>query len=48
MWRNFLNEKLDWENIDGEYVKFEIGRIDEVGEMIEGNGWVGGVNVSMG
>ena len=45
--RNFFNEKFHSENIDAEYVNFEIPSIDELPHIIQANPSLAGLNVTI-
>lgn len=45
--RNFFNEKFSSENIDAEYVNFEIPNITEVSSVIKSNPTLHGLNVTI-
>lgn len=45
--RNFFNEKFNSENIDAEYVNFEIPNISEISKVIKSNPNLQGLNVTI-
>lgn len=45
--RNFFNEKFSSENIDAEYVNFEIPNITEISSVIKANPTLHGLNVTI-
>jgi len=45
--KNYFNEKFENENIDAEYVNFEIPTINHLGEVLEANKNLRGLNVTI-